>query len=335
MGHLGKQTITYKTPPVITCAYSSVGPKEGQGPMGKYFDHVCKDELLGADSWEKAEAKLMQTTIQGLLDRAGKVAHDIQYIFAGDLQNQVIASTFGVKDFNIPFFGLYGACSTMGESMCLASMTVAGGMADLVIAGTSSHNCAAEKQFRFPLEYAGQRTETQTWTTTASGFVTISRCGEGPKITAITPGKIVDLGVTDSFNMGAAMAPAAVDTILTHLEDTNQKPSDFDAIITGDLGNCGVDIAIDVAKRLGTDLSDVIKDCGKMMYDDEIQGTNSGGSGCGCSASIFTGYFYKQLVARQLKKILLVPTGALMSTGSTQQGNTIPGIAHAVCIEMD
>ena len=176
--------------------------------------------------------------------------------------------------------------------------------------------------------------ETQTWTATGIGFVTISRFGEGPKITAITPGKIVDLGVTDTFNMGAAMAPAAVDTILTHLEDTKQQPKDFDAIITGDLGSCGVDIAIDVAKRLGTDLSDVLLDCGKMMYDEEIQGTNSGASGCGCSASIFTGYFYKQLKERKLKKILLIPTGALMSPGSTQQGNTIPGIAHAVCIEM-
>lgn len=334
MGRLGKQTITYKTPPVITCAYSSVGPKEAQGPMGKYFDHPCKDELLGEDTWEKAEARLIQTTIQGLLDRSRKVSSNIQYIFAGDLQNQVIASTFGVKDFNIPFFGLFGACSTMGESMCLGSMTVAGGMADLVMAGTSSHNCVTEKQFRFPLEYAGQRTETQSWTATASGFVLISRCGEGPKITAITPGKIVDLGITDAFNMGAAMAPAAVDTILTHLEDTNQKPSDFDAIITGDLGNCGVDIAIDIAKRLGTDLSDVLMDCGKMMYDDEKQKTNNGASGCGCSASIFSGYFYKELLNKKFKKILFVPTGALMSQGSTQQGSTIPGIAHAVCIEM-
>lgn len=334
MGHIGKQTITYKTPPVITCAYSSVGPKEGKGPMGQYFDHICKDELLGEDSWEKAEARLIQTTIQGLLDKSQKVPSEIQYIFAGDLQNQVIASTFGIKDFNIPFFGLYGACSTMGESMCLASMAVAGGMCDTAIAGTSSHNCAAEKQFRFPLEYAGQRTETQSWTATASGFVIISRGGIGPQITAITPGKMVDLGVTDTFNMGAAMAPAAVDTILTHLEDTHQKPSDFDAIITGDLGNCGTQIAIDVAQRLGTDLSGCMQDCGKLMYDDEIQGTNSGASGCGCSASIFSGYFYKELMAKRLKKILLVPTGALMSPSSTQQGNTIPGIAHAVCIEM-
>lgn len=334
MGRVGKQTIHYKVPPVITCAYAIAGPKEGDGPMGKCFDRLLEDELLGEDTWEKAEARMVQYSIQGLLNKGRYLPADIQYIFAGDLQNQVIASTFGIKDFQIPFFGLYGACSTMGEAMCLASSFVAGGMADLVIAGTSSHNCVAEKQFRFPVEYAGQRTETQTWTSTASGFVTISRNGTGPKITAITPGKIVDLGSTDAFNMGASMAPAAVDTILMHLEDTHQKPKDFDAIITGDLGNCGVDIAIDMANRLGTDLSGVIKDCGKMMYDDNEQGTNSGASGCGCSASLFCGHFYNELLKGHYKKILLVPTGALMSQGSTQQGNTIPGIAHAVCIEM-
>lgn len=332
MGHLGKQTITFHEPPVILQAYATAGPREVKGPMGKYFDHPLKDELLGEDTWEKAEAKMIKLTIQGLLNKSRHIPSDIQYIFAGDLQNQVIASTFGIKDFSIPFFGLYGACSTMGESMCLASTLIAGGMADLVIAGTSSHNCAAEKQFRFPLEYAGQRTETQTWTATASGFVLLSRNGNGPKITAITPGKIVDLGVTDTFNMGACMAPAAVDTIFMHLEDTGQKPEDFDAIITGDLGQCGVDIALDMAMRLGTDLSGVLMDCGKMMFD-ETQGTGAGASGCGCSASIFCGYFYNELLKGTMKKILLVPTGALMSPGSTQQGNTIPGIAHAVCIE--
>lgn len=335
MGHVGKQTLIYKTPPVITCAYASAGPKEVQGPLGAYFDHPLKDELLGQDSWEKAEADLVRQTVQGLLTKAGKLPEDIQYIFAGDLENQVAASCFGLKDFNIPFFGLFGACSTLGESMGLASSFIAGGMADLVVAGTSSHNCAAEKQFRFPLEYAGQRTETQQWTVTGSGFVLLSRCGDGPKIKAITTGKIVDLGIKDSFNMGAAMAPAAVDTILAHLEDTHQKPSDFDAIITGDLGNCGVDIAREISKRLGTDLSDVLDDCGKMIYDDKVQGTKSGGSGCGCSASVFCGYLYKKLLKRELKKILMVPTGALMNPGTVQQGNTIPGIAHAVSIEME
>lgn len=334
MGHIGKQTIKFKNPPVITCAYSSAGPREVKGPMGKYFDNPMKDELLGQDSWEKAEARMVQLTVQGLLDKARRLPSDIQYIFSGDLENQLIASTFGLKDFNIPFFGLYGACSTMGESMCLASSMVAGGMADLVIAGTSSHNCAAEKQFRFPLEYGGQRTPTQQWTATASGYVTISKNGVGPKITAITPGKIVDLGVTDTFNMGAAMAPAAVDSILTHLEDTRQKPSDFDAIFTGDLGNCGGPIAIDLAQKLGVDLKPVYQDCGMLMYDDKKQDTHSGGSGCGCSASIFSGFIYNELLKGHYKKILLAPTGALMNAASCQQGNTIPGICHVVCIEM-
>ncbi len=335
MGHIGKQTITFDNPPIITCAYASAGPKEVQGPLGEYFDNKLQDELLGEDSWEKAESKLIRQTVQGLLSKANKTPQDIKYLFAGDLQNQVIASTFGLLDFNIPFFGLYGACSTMGESMCLAAMTVAGGMADLVMAGTSSHYCAAEKQFRFPLEYGGQRTMTQQWTATASGFVLIGNSGTGPKIQAVTPGKMVDLGIKDTFNMGAAMAPAAIDTILTHLEDTNQKPSDFDAIVTGDLGNCGLDIAVDIANKLGTDLSGVINDCGKLIYDDAAEDTHCGGSGCGCSGSVFAGYFYSQLIKRNIKKLLLVPTGALMSPGSTQQGHTIPGVAHAVSIVID
>ncbi len=333
MGLIGKHTMKFKNPPVIIAAYSTAGPREAQGPLGSYFDYKLEDELLGEETWEKAEARMITETISRLLKRAHKEASDIDYIYAGDLQNQVMGSTFGVKDFNIPFFGLYGACSTLGEAITLASVNIEAGMADLIIAGTSSHNCVAEKQFRFPLEYGGQRTETQTWTSTASGFVLLSRNGEGPCVTAATPGKIVDLGVTDTFNMGAAMAPAAVDTILTHLEDTNQKPEDFDAIITGDLGKCGYDIAIDLAGKMGVDLSKVLNDGGKIMYN-ENQGTKSGGSGCGCIASIFTGYLYKQMLEKKMKKILIVPTGAMLSQSSTQQGHSIPGIAYGVCIEM-
>ncbi|PHV71657.1 stage V sporulation protein AD [Sporanaerobium hydrogeniformans] len=334
MGRVGKQTIVFKNPPVISCAYSSVGPKEAAGPLSTYFDHSYEDELLGQDTWEKAESKLIENTIQGLLTRSGKNPTDIEFIFAGDLENQIVASTFGVSSFNIPYFGLYGACSTMGESLCLASMAIGGGMAQTVIAGTSSHYCAAEKQFRYPLEYAGQRTLTQQWTVTGSGYVLVTHGGKGPQVEAITPGKIVDLGISDTFNMGAAMAPAAIDTIVTHLEDTGRRPCDFDAIITGDLGNCGVDIAITLAHKLGYDLKGILNDCGKMIFDNEKQDTHSGGSGCGCSASVFTGYLYKQLLEGKLKRILLVPTGALMSPTSGFQGNTIPGIAHAVSIVM-
>ena len=335
MGHVGKQTIVFKTPPNIACAYATAGVKECEGPLKQYFDNCLTNDLLNEKTWEKAESTMVKQTVQGLLKKANKQPQDVQYLFAGDLLNQLAGSSFGLRDFGIPFFGLYGACSTMGESMCLGSMAIAGGFADCVIAGTSSHYCSAEKQFRYPLEYGAQRSLTQQWTVTGSGFVLLTRSGTGPKITAITPGKIVDFNIKDSLNMGAAMAPAAVDTILTHLEDTKQSPEDFDAIITGDLGQCGRDIVVDLAKQLGKDLSKVLNDCGLLIFDNKTQDTHSGGSGCGCSASVFCGYLYKQLMERKLKKILLVPTGALMSPTTTQQGESIPSVAHAVCITMD
>ncbi|MGL5675454.1 MAG: stage V sporulation protein AD [Cellulosilyticaceae bacterium] len=332
MAHVGKQTIVFEKKPKIIATYSTVGPKEGQGPLGSHFHHVLQDELLGEKTWEKAEGMLIKQTIQGLLEKSGKDASDINYICSGDLQNQINATTIGVKDFDIPFFGLYGACSTMGEALSVGSLLVGGGFAKHVIAGASSHNCTAEKQFRYPLEYGGQRPLTQQWTVTASGYVVLSAAGTGPYIDSITTGKIVDFDTKDVFNMGAAMAPAAVDTILAHLEDTGQKPSDYDAIFTGDLGECGHAIALELANALGTDLSGVLKDCGCMIYDNKAQDTHAGASGCGCSASVFSGYLYPQLTHKQLKKILLVPTGALMSLCSTQQGESITGIAHAVSI---
>lgn len=332
MGHLGKQTIVFQNKPVILETYSTVGPKEGQGPMGSVFDTVLEDELLGEKTWEKAEGMLIKQTVQGLLTKSGKRQEDIQYILCGDLENQINSTQDGIKDFNIPFFGLYGACSTMGESMSLGSIIIGGGYADYVIAGASSHYCTAEKQFRYPLEYGGQRPLTQQWTVTGSGFVLLGKTGTGPKIHSITTGKIVDFNTTDVFNMGAVMAPAAADTILTHLKDTNQKPEDYDAIITGDLGQCGTDILLDLTKQLGIDISAVHQDCGLLIFDNQAQDTHAGGSGCGCSASLFSGYFYQQLKDKKLKKILLVPTGALMSLCSTQQGDNITGIAHAVSI---
>jgi stage V sporulation protein AD len=332
MGHIGKQTIQFKNPPVIAAAFSTVGPKEGNGPFGSYFDHVLTDDKLGQDSFEAAEGEMVKQTIQGLLKRAGKQPNEVDYIFGGDLENQIWASCCGIRDFNIPFYGLYGACSTMGESTGLAAMTVGAGYARAAIAGASSHYCTAERQFRTPLGYGGQRTMTQQWTVTGSGYVLLVPQGAGPKIESITTGKIVDFKITDVANMGAAMAPAAIDTILTHLEDTNQSPTDYDAIITGDLGQCGLDIANELAKKLKVDLSAVLTDCGVLMYDKERQDVHAGGSGCGCSASLFCGYFYKQLQEGKLKKILLVPTGALMSLCSNQQGESIPGIAHAVSI---
>lgn len=332
MGNKGKQTIVFEQQPKIIATYSSVGPKEGQGPLGDCFHNVLKDELVGESTWEKAEAIIIKQTVQGLLDTSGKKVSDIDYICSGDLQNQINATQSGVKGFNIPFLGLYGACSTMGEALSVGSILISAGYAKNVIAGASSHYCTAEKQFRFPLEYGGQRTLTQQWTVTGSGFAMLSQTGDGPIVNSITTGKIVDFETKDVFNMGAIMAPAAVDTILTHLEDTHQKPEDYDLIITGDLGECGIAIANDLAKELGVDLSKVLSDCGCLIYDNEVQDTHSGGSGCGCSAAVFCGHLYPKLKMGALKKILLVPTGALMSLCSTQQGDSINGIAHAVSI---
>ncbi len=332
MGHVGKQTIVFERQPKIIGTYSVVGPKEGKGPLGNCFHEVLKDELVGEKTWEKAEGQMIKKTVQGLLDETKHKAEDIQYICSGDLQNQINATQSGIKSFNIPFLGLYGACSTMGEALSVGGMLIGADYAKKVIVGASSHYCTAEKQFRFPLEYGGQRTMTQQWTVTGSGFALLSHEGEGPVIESVTTGKIVDFATTDVMNMGAIMAPAAVDTILTHLEDTHQKPEDYDLIITGDLGMCGRDIANDLAGQLGTDLSHVLNDCGCLIYNNEKQDTHSGGSGCGCSATVFSAYLYPKLMSGELKKILLVPTGALMSLCSTQQGDTINGIAHAVSI---
>lgn len=332
MAHIGKQTIEFENKPKIIGTYSSVGPKEGKGPLGTSFHNVLADELVGESTWEKAEGAIIKQTVQGLLSATHKRPTDINYICCGDLQNQLNGTQIGVKDFNIPFFGLYGACSTMGESLGIGSILIASGFAEYVITGASSHYCTAEKQFRFPLEYGGQRPMTQQWTVTGSGYVLLGTEGKGPVINSITTGKIVDFETKDVYNMGAVMAPAAVDTILAHLEDTKQKPEDYDLIITGDLGECGLAIAKDLSKQLGTDLSKVLHDCGCMIYDNQAQDTHSGGSGCGCSASVFCGHFYPKLVSKELKKILLVPTGALMSLCSTQQGENITGIAHAVSI---
>lgn len=335
MGHVGKQSIVFENPPIIAWAHSTVGPKEAAGPLGQYFDVKLEDELLGQTTWEKGESEMIRQNIQHLLNRSQKAPQDIQYILAGDLENQISATNIGLKSYGIPFFGLYGACSTMGESMSLASILVASGFANCVMAGASSHYCTAERQFRTPMEYGGQRPLTQQWTVTGCGHVIITNKGNGPRINSITTGKIVDFDIKDVANMGAAMAPAAVDTILTHLTDTGQSPSDYDAIITGDLGQCGLDIAKDLAKQLGVDLASILVDCGVMMFNDEEQDTHAGASGCGCSASIFTGYWYKQLMNRKVRKILMVPTGALMSVCSAQQGESIAGIAHAVSISVE
>ena len=333
MTRIGKQTIGLDNRPVIIQTASIVGPKEAQGPMAGYFDHCLEDEFWGEKTWEKAESKIIKETVNLAISKSGISSSAIDFCFAGDLLNQCISSSFGLRDANIPFFGVFGACSTFVESMTLGSIFIESGAANNVICATSSHFCSAEKQFRFPLELGNQRPPTSQWTVTGSGCSILSSSGEGPCITHVTPGKIVDMGIKDANNMGAAMAPAAFDTLMAHFEDTGRKPSDYDAIVTGDLGYIGKDILEDLCKTKGYNINHNYDDCGVLMFDKLEQDTHSGGSGCACIATIFSGYFYKQLQERKIKKLLLIATGALMNSTSSQQGESIPGIAHAIAIE--
>lgn len=330
---MGKQSIQFENPPVIIGYASIVGHKEGQGLLGKYFDKVLEDDLWGEDNWELAESKLQKETAKMAIQKAQLTNQDIRYIFGGDLLNQLYATTFGLRDLQVPLYGLYGACSTMGESLQLASMCIDGGFADYTLALTSSHFCGAEKQFRFPLDFGSQRPPTTTWTVTGSGAVVLGKQGKGPKITHVTPGKIVDYGVKDAMNMGACMAPAAVDTLYQHFKDLNRTPDDYDLIATGDLGVVGKALAKKLMIEKGYELKDNFTDCGIEIYSALQQDTHAGGSGCGCSAVTLTGYLLKKMQAGELNRILLVPTGALLSPTSSNEGESIPGIAHAVAIE--
>ena len=333
MQKIGKQTIKFDNPPTITQTASIVGPKETDGPLAKYFDQCLEDEFWGENSWEKAESKIIKETVNTLIAKSGIPSEQIDYCFAGDLLNQCISSSFGLRDLNIPFFGIFGACSTFVEGMSLSAILAEAGM-DNVMCAASSHFCSAEKQFRFPLELGNQRTPTSQWTVTGAGAALISKNGSGPYITHITPGKIVDMGIKDANNMGAAMAPAACDTLITHLKDTERKPSYYDAIITGDLGHVGKSILIDLAESKGYNIKSNYNDCGVLIFDQQKQDTHAGGSGCGCCGSVFSGYFFKQLQDKKLKRILLIATGALTNSTSSQQGESIPGIAHAISIEL-
>mgnify|MGYP006277691397 CR=1 FL=1 len=328
----GKQTVRFENPPSIIATGTIVGPKEGEGPLKNYFDIILEDDLFGEGSWEKCESKMQQEAIKNSLRKSGVALNDIDYVFGGDLLNQIIASGFAARELQVPFFGLYGACSTMSESLSLGAMIIDGGYAEKVICVTSSHFSTAERQFRYPLELGNQRPLTAQWTVTGSGASLLSLEGNGPFITHVTTGKIIDPGIKDTSNMGAAMAPAAADTIVTHFKDTGFSIDDYDVIATGDLGEIGKKIVLEYIKKEGLDISDIYTDCGLEIFDNNKQDTHSGGSGCGCSASVFNGYFYKQLESRKIERILLVSTGALHSSTSAQQGESIPGIAHAVSI---
>ncbi len=330
---IGEQTIKFENPPSIIGTASIVGPKEGEGPLSSYFDLVLDDDTWGQKSFEKAEAKMQEEAIKLAIANAKLSVQDIHFLVAGDLLNQIISSSYTARQIGIPYFGLYGACSTMTESLCIGSMIIDGGFADYVVCATSSHFSSAERQFRFPLEYGAQRKFTSQWTVTGAGATVLSSTGNGPYITYITPGKIKDYGIKDANNMGAAMAPAAVDTILQHFKDTGYTPQDYDLIITGDLGLIGRRIVLDLMEKEGYDLSANFSDCGIKIFDGVEQDTHAGGSGCACSAVVFNGYIYKEMLKGNLNRVLLISTGALHSPTSTLQGESVPGIAHAVTID--
>lgn len=330
---LGTQSVAFDKPVHIMSSASVVGPKEGEGPLKDTFDKIVEDATFGKDSWEEGESEMLRETILLALRKAKLKAEDVRYLFAGDLLGQLIATTFGVMELKIPLFGLYGACSTMGEALALASMTVHGGFADTVIAAASSHFGGAEKQFRFPLEYGNQRPMSSTWTVTGSGAFILSKEYGDVVITGITTGKVVDYGVKDSLNMGACMAPAAADLIYHHLKDFDRKPEDYDRIVTGDLGVVGCEILCKLLQDQGIDIANVHMDCGMMVYDDARQDTHAGGSGCGCSAVTLAGKLMSELRSGEIKRILFVPTGALLSTVSYNEGQSVPGIAHGIVIE--
>lgn len=325
---IGRYTLQMENRPTVEGFASVVGKKEMEGPLSEYFDLSFEDTTLGESSWEKAESRLQKEAVTLALKKAGVTSQDIDYIFAGDLLNQCISSTFGLRSLDIPMLGQFGACSTMAQTMALASIFVETGAARLAAAVTSSHFCSAERQFRLPLEYGGQRTPTAQWTATASGSVILGTSGKGPFVSAVTVGRISDLGIKDAANMGAAMAPAAAQTIYDFLHDTGTVPNDYDLILTGDLGLIGTKLVREILIQNNLDITDVHNDCGMMLFHREKQDVHAGGSGCGCSASVLCSVILQRLQSRELNNVLFVATGALMSPTSQQQGESVPGIAH-------
>lgn len=328
----GVRSFVPEVPPVIAAWASVAGKKESEGPLGQQFDHTEQDTYFGEQTWEKAESKMQQTALQILLQKVGISEKNVDLIFSGDLLNQCISSSFSLRNTGIPNLGLYGACSTMAESMLLGTMAVSSGAADRVVAMTSSHFASSERQFRFPLGYGGQRTPTAQWTVTGSGAVLLTSSGNGPRVDAATVGTIVDLGITDANNMGAAMAPAAFETIRQHLEDLGRTPEDYDLIVTGDLGKIGEEIVRDQFYRIGANLEGRYRDCGTMIFDLERQDVHAGGSGCGCSAVVLCAKLLNEMQMGNLHRLLFCGTGALLSPTSSQQGESVPGVCHAVSI---
>ena len=328
----GKQSFCLENHPVITAWASIAGKKESEGPLASKFDITRSDTKFGQCSWEQAERKMQELALKTLTQKAGMEMNELDLVFSGDLLNQCIGSSFTLRNTGIPHIGLYGACSTMAESLMLASLAVDAGIAERVAAMTSSHFASSERQYRFPLGYGGQRTPTAQWTVTGSGAVLVCSAGKGPRLESATVGTVTDLGITDANNMGAAMAPAALATIRAHFEDLNTGPEDYDLIVTGDLGQVGKEALLALARLEGLCLGGKLVDCGTLVFDAQKQDVHSGGSGCGCSAITLCAELLPKLREGKLKKILFCGTGALLSPTSTQQGLPIPGVCHAVCI---
>lgn len=352
---IGRQSVVFEEKPLIRGRGTVVGQKEGEGPLAKNFDIILKEDMYGEKSWEKAESKMLKEAMIKAVSRAGITEKDIDVMLSGDLLNQLMSSSFMARDLHIPFLGLYGACSTMTESLVLGSMLIDGGFAKNVLVGASSHFCTAERQFRMPVEHGNQRPPSAQWTATAAGGVVVSLASEagvtripgasgGPasggnriRVEAATVGKVIDAGIKDANQMGAAMAPAAVDTLLNHLEDTGRTLDYYDLAVTGDLGFIGKDIMMDLLADAGLNKKVIFShydDCGTMLFAKE-QDVHGGGSGCGCSASVFAGHLLKEMEHGKIKRLLLMSTGAMLSTISPFQGESIPGIAHAVSLEVE
>jgi len=344
MARKGKQTLVFSRQPEILSAAAVVGEKEGKGPMASYFDHILKEDTFGEKTWEQGEVKMLKEAISLALGKVNLCPSDVDVLLAGDLLNQLMSSSYMAREMGIPFLGLYGACSTMTEALLIGSMMVDGGYAETAAAAVSSHYCTAERQFRMPLEHGNQRPMSAQWTATAAGCMILSSSGrEGdmlvhgnaarrPVVTHGTIGRVVDKGIRDTHQMWAAMSGAAVDTLLTHFEDTGRTPKDYDLILSGDMGIFGKKVVIDLLQKEGIDISPVYDDCGAMLFS-EKQDTHGGGSGCGCSACIYASKVFQELQNGTLERVLLMSTGALLSTISCQQGESIPGIAHAVAVE--
>ena len=331
---VGKQTLYLPSTPAVLGYAAVAGKKEGEGPLRERFDYIGEDSYFGEKSWEKAESHMLKQCFELACDKAKLPPSELDYVLAGDLLNQCVSSAFAMRDCSVPYLGLYGACSTMAEGLSLAALLVDGGYAAHACALTGSHFCTAERQYRFPLEYGGQRTPSSQWTVTGAGAVILGARGT-IRITHVTHGKIVDAGIKDPNNMGSAMAPAAFDTIRAHFRDTGRSPADYDAIITGDLGALGHDILAALFKADGVELGPRYMDCGVLIYDLNTQNVNAGGSGCGCSASVLGGHILKAMEDGVWRRVLFAATGALMSPTSSQQGESIPGICHALVLERE